>query len=332
MIWSFSASKQFLRCQRQWYFKNFVASPQAKREPIRKEAYLLSKLDSVFAWRGKVVDKVITEYVVPPLHFDGPLNKQHVLQQGRNLFERQLAFAKADRLREPGMVVSRAGDDFAALRDIETEGKVSESLIARAWDDVETALLNLLAMEDLIEDLRTARALVAQRPLSFALDGPTSRSIAVKAFPDLISFFDDRAPLIVDWKVHAFGRVDYRLQLVCYALALTRCKPHSDFPASLSQYSPTDIDLLEVQLLTNRQRAYKLREDDVYEFEAYVAETATLMELAVSTSEDDILTPWDLPVARYPEACASCPFPKICWEDSIWKKEPAPELRQMSLF
>lgn len=332
MIWSFSASKQFSRCQRRWYLKNHVASSHAKKEPIRKEAYLLSKLDSVFAWRGKVVDKVIEKYILRPLHFGDTLNKQHVLKQARTSFDRQLAFAKANRLREPGMTVSKFRDDFAALQDVEYEGEVSKELIARAWDDVETALLNLLGMDELVERLRTASALIPQRPLVFALTGFNSKRITIRAVPDLIAFFDNRPALLVDWKVHFFGRVDYRLQLACYALALTRCKPHKDFPASLSGYDPTDIDLLEVQLLTKQQRSYALTQDDIYELETYVAETTALMELAVNTPAGKTLTPLDLPVTRYPETCANCSFRKICWEEAIWEKDRPHELKQMPLL
>lgn len=332
MIWSFSASKQFFRCQRKWYFKNCVASSQAKKDPMRREAYLLSKLDSVFAWRGKVVDKVIAEYVVGPLHFGRIPSQQHVLQQARTLFERQLAFAKANRLREPGITVSKAGDDFAALKDIEYEGVVSQSLIADAWDDVETALLNLFAMEELIEKLCAASLLIPQRPLVFSSSSLTSKPITVRAVPDLIAFFQDKPPLIVDWKVHSFGRIDYRLQLACYALALTRCKPHSDFPALLSEYSSTDINLLEVQLLTNHQRPYTLTKDDIYELESYITETAMLMQLAISAPEGERLTPLGFPTTHYPETCASCSFPKICWEESIWEKDTPREWKQTSLF
>lgn len=332
MNWSFSASKQFFRCQRQWYFKNCFASHRARREPLRREAFLLSKLDSVFAWRGKVVDKVIAKHVVASLHFDRTPSKKHVLQQARDLFERQLTFAKTNRLREPGTTVSKAGDDFAALRDIEYEGEVSEDLIARAWDDIETALLNLFAMEGLMERLCAASALIPQRPLSFAVAGLSSKPTTVKAVPDLIAFFDDGSPLVVDWKVHFYGRVDYRLQLTCYALALTRCKPHRDFPESLSGYDPTDIGLLEVQLLTNHQRSYTLTESDIHELEAYVAETAMLMELAVSTFSGRTVSPFDLPVTHYPETCNSCSFRKICWESSIWENDQPHELKQMSLF
>lgn len=332
MIWSFSASKLFFKCQRQWYFKYHFASANATKSPLRKEAHLLSKLDSVFAWRGKVVDQVIASEIISPLNYGKNLSQPHILQQARGLFDRQLAFAIAYRLRNPEVVISKAGSDFAALRDIEYEGNVSNDLITRAWDDIVTALSNLLAMEGLIGKLRTAKKLIPQRPLIFKLNGYASEPINIRAVPDLIAFFNDKPPLIIDWKVHAFGKIDYRLQLACYAMALTHCKPHKDFPPSLSGYITTDLDLLEVQLLTRRQRNYTLTKEDVIEVEAYIAETAKLMELAVYTQEGEPLTPLDFSVTRYPQTCASCSFKKICWENTEWKTDVSPEWKQMSLL
>jgi hypothetical protein len=325
-------SKQFFRCQRQWYFKNHIASWQAKKDPIRRETYLLSKLDSIFAWRGKLVDKVITKHIVNPINYGEELDEQHVLQQAQGLFELQMAFAKAHRLREPGMTASKANDEFAAWRKIEYQEQVSDDLIANAWNDVEMAIHNLFAMEELIRKLRAADKLVPQRRLTFSFEGISPELISVRAVPDLLAFYQNKPPMIVDWKVHSFGRTDYRLQLACYALSLTCCKPHSDFPVGLSKYSPTDIALLETQLLTNHERPYILTQDDIYELETYIAETAMLMQLAVDATESVNFAPLEIPTTRYPETCASCQFPKICWEESIWKSNPPQEWKQMPLF
>jgi hypothetical protein len=58
VIWSVSESKLFRRCQRQWYFKHCVANAQAKKDPLRRRAYLFSKLQSISGWRGQLVDTV----------------------------------------------------------------------------------------------------------------------------------------------------------------------------------------------------------------------------------------------------------------------------------
>ena len=64
MIWSVSTAKMFERCQRQWFFKTQLASAKAKDE-MRRRAWLLSKLQSLSAWRGNLVDQVLSQEVLP---------------------------------------------------------------------------------------------------------------------------------------------------------------------------------------------------------------------------------------------------------------------------
>lgn len=320
MIWSFSNSRIFKKCQRQWYFKTHVANANAKKIPLQREAYLLSKMQSIAAWRGSVVDHVISRRIVPALGNGWGINLPKVLDYAKTVFQAQLKFAMRHRLREPGMSAAKAGDDFAAFQAVEYGLEVSDEEIARAWADVEQALTNLVRMRELFALLNTSSKLVAQRALTFSYFGMT-----VRAVPDLIAFFENSAPLIVDWKVHTFGVQDYRLQLATYAVALARCGAHKDFPDSSVMYVPTDIRLLEVQLLTNQQREYALSDLDVEEIDSYIAETATAMILADGENGKGPPRPFDYPVTQYPEVCQRCPFRAPCWEDQSWQ-----QLKQMS--
>jgi hypothetical protein len=315
MIWSFSTSHLFKKCQRQWYFKTHVANANAKKIALQREAYLLSKLQSIAAWRGSVVDHVISRRVVPALNNGWNINLANILSYAKSVFDAQLRFARQHRVREPGMSVTKAGDEFAAFYAIEYGAEVSDEEISRAWDDICRALRNLAEMRDLFALLGTSSKLVAQRALTFPYFGVT-----VRAVPDLIAFFSDAPPLIVDWKVHTFGVQDYRLQLATYAVALSRCEPHKDFPPSPSLYSPADIRLLEVQLLTNQQREYTLSELDVEEIDSYIAETATAMLLADGENGKGPPRPLDYPVTQFPETCRRCPFRAPCWEEQSWQE------------
>lgn len=313
MIWSFSNSHLFRKCQRQWYFKTHVANANAKKIPLQREAYLLSKLQSIAAWRGSVVDHVISRRVVPALGNRWNISLAKTLEYAKSVFDAQLNFATQHRLREPAMSAIKAGDNFAAFFAVEYGIEISDDEITQAWNDVEQAITNLLEMSDLLVLLGTSVKLVAQRSLTFPYFGVT-----VRAVPDLIAFFNGSPPLIVDWKVHTFGVQDYRLQLATYAVALARCNPHKDFPASLTPYTPTDIRLLEVQLLTNRQREYTLSELDVEDIDSYIAETATAMVLANGENGKGPPRPFDYPVTQFPETCRRCPFRAQCWEVQTW--------------
>ncbi len=78
MYWSISESKTFRRCQRQWYFKNVLASHRAN-DRERRRAYLLGKLQSLSSWRGNIVNDVISSFIVPQLRAqdrDAPVGRQ----------------------------------------------------------------------------------------------------------------------------------------------------------------------------------------------------------------------------------------------------------------
>jgi hypothetical protein len=310
MFWSISESRTFKKCQRQWYYKNFLASPTAK-DPVRHTTYLLGKLQSISAWRGNLVDAVISETVLPAVRARRTVNLSEARQTAREKFDRQLAFARRHALHEPGLKPAQLEGEFAAFYCMEYGGIIPEDEVARAWDEVESALGNFFGMRELASELKSAKYLICQRALMFPHSGMT-----VRAVPDAVIFYDDAPPLIVDWKVHAFGLQEAWTQLAIYAIALMRCKPHSDFPASLSRWGVTDVRLAEAQLLTNQVRRYSLSEEDAERADAYIAQSVTLMLLATEGRKGVELEATDFPVAASPEICQRCPYRKLCWEET----------------
>lgn len=321
MMWSFSDSRIFRKCQRQWFYKEHFASDNP-RNANRWEAFLLSKLQTVQSWRGHIVDDSIKNDIIPAISKGWKLNSERILENARKRFDKQLEFARNHRLREPGMVPSKAGESFAAFYSMEHGQPLIEAEITQAWRDVEIALTNLLSLDDLLARLCSANSLISQRRLTFSLG-----DINIQAVPDLIAFYAAQPPLIVDWKVHTFGTTDYRLQLMCYALALTRCKPHEDFPESLGDYDTTDVRLIEAQLLTNQLRQYSVSDSDIEEVELYIFASATEMIMALGADEAGKVVPADLPPTDFPETCQRCAFRSLCWKEaSPW------DLKQMSLL
>jgi hypothetical protein len=298
----------FQHCQRQWYIKQYVANANAKKDPIRREAYLLSTLQSLAAWRGSIVDTVISEKLIPQLNRGFTPTKREIISQARQLYETQLAFALDNRMREPGMTKKQAGETFAALYPVEYDMNISQQELDQAWAEVETALDNLYEMPDILPLLQHGKWLVAQRPLIFTCHGVRARMV-----PDLIVFYTDEAPLIVDWKVHSFGTHDARLQLASYALALTGCEPHADFREALRYLQPFDIRLLEVQLLTGGLRPYELTQSDVDDVESYISRTNMEMALVIDEQENPQWSIFDFPATSQAETCQRCSFRSLCW-------------------
>lgn len=311
MVWSFSAGRSFDRCPRRWFFRSVVGHHAAK-DPARREAYLLSKLDSLWSWRGRLVDDVITYHVIPSLTVGRDPDLAPLLAVARESYEAHLAFAGAHRLREAAM---RPGQhpDFLALLEVERGAPPSDADLARAWDDIETALTNLLAMHALLERLKGATLLLAQRALTYKRALAGGEAVTVRAVPDLLAFFNDAPPLIVDWKVHTYASTDYREQLAGYALALIRSDGQWGLP-NLRRLTPTDVDLIEAQLLKDELRSYTLTDEDFRHIDVYRGESAMRMQALLKDRSKGNRDPYTVPTTTDLRTCEGCNFKALCWD------------------
>jgi hypothetical protein len=307
MTWSFSEHRTFRKCPRQWFYRYVFAEARSK-DAARREAYVLSKMQSISAWRGQLVDTVLGTYVVSELNARRVPTLAGALSLAKDLFEKQKEFGLKHRVREDGMVVSQIGISFAAFHQVERGEPISVEEFDRAWHDIETAIRNVWNMAELRSRVRDGKYRVAQRALQFDHCGAK-----VKAMPDLIVFFDSAAPLIVDWKVHSFGLRDYADQLGTYALALCRTNPHADFPPIVRRFRPHEIELCEVQLLLGTVRRHVLSEEDIRETEERIGEGVVSLQLACDNRATSDLRAEDFPTAYKEQVCLSCPFRKICW-------------------
>ena len=80
---------------------------------------MLGTLQTISAWRGHIVDKTIETFVVPTLNGHRNFLLKDLLAHARQLFERQLAFGLAHRVREKGMTKEKANGEFAAFLAVE---------------------------------------------------------------------------------------------------------------------------------------------------------------------------------------------------------------------
>lgn len=294
MRWSFSAHRSFRKCPRQWFFRTVFANSRA-RDPVRREAHRLSKLEGIQAWRGKIVDTVISETIIPSITWKRLCSLDNAKRKADDLF----AVQQARRM-------TRNGE--TAFFEAEYGLLLTQEMFSNARAEIHSALQNLYTAEPAWSVLQQAKALIPQRPLSFK-----HGTVSVRVVPDLIAFHTPLAPYIVDWKVNRYPMRDYWLQLVTGAIGVGRCNPHRDWPTRTAQYSPHEVNLLEVQLLTGDVRAHVISEPDVYEAEDFISISATEMELACGGRDPKDLQPEDFPVASDPKTCQLCPFRKLCW-------------------
>ena len=312
MVWSYSASRSFKRCQVQWLLGTMARHPNAS-DPIRRRALFFGKLTTVSAWRGQLVDTVISSHIIPLL--DDPFNEEPMDINGskriaRQLFDRQLAYAQEHRAATIDVKLGDVGDCFALLFENEFGSGPTNEELDRAWAEIETALENFWGMEAIHKAIRDAEHLITQpRTLHFELvDG--TKAVAI---PDLIVFHPNEPPKIVDWKVHAEVGNDARRQLAVYAVALNRSKRHFDFPDGWD-CSPTETSLVEAQLLLGQTKHYKLTEADVAATTAYMDASAYEMNCLTEGKAYKDVNIADFRLAHSGLTCASCVFQSICPE------------------
>ncbi|GAB4039845.1 PD-(D/E)XK nuclease family protein [Spirosoma gilvum] len=302
MIWSLSAHKQFKRCRRQWFYKNVMADGRVKKDPVRIEATRLSKLVTVAAWRGLVVDQVITVYIIPQLRMKQIPVLSKVLTVARSIFDKQLQLASLPLYSGQKLEIG--------LLDIEAKGFVDSDDLEQAWHEIETALTNFLQDQDLLFELMSADYLVEQRAMWFKVG-----NFSGQGFPDLIAFWRNKPPIIYDWKVHFYGTLTYEQQLLVYALALAKGSPQSDFSDYLVGHLPESTRLTEVQLITHttgHKRQYTVTTSKLEGTESFIADSLLSMYLAgahrpyAQSCVDDYAT------TDNPEICTTCSFNKLC--------------------
>lgn len=300
MKWSFSNHRLFARCQRQWYYKNKLASARAK-DPVRREAQRLSKLINVNAWRGRIVDSVISDTVIKAIGWGKKITLNDAIGVARSQFDEEKAAGLSNKYAHL--------KGFHGFLDIEYCRSIPGHTFEKAWNDIQESLTNLFTNDDLKAAIRAASYRFAQRSLMFKHDGVT-----IQAVPDLILLYEDRRPLIIDWKVMSNPQSDYWLQLATYAIALSRCNPHKDWPSGFS-IQPSDVELMEVQLLRNEVRRHTVSEEDEHDLHDLVSSSGMRMAMACNGDgkAKDLLTT-DFQTTQNPNNCQICSFRKMCWE------------------
>jgi len=304
--------KKYKQCPRQWCYQNIVADSRVKKDVFRKEVTLLSKLQTLYAWRGTVVDDILSRYLVNAINRRMPIQKDFFIDKAMEMFNTQLEYAVFQKYREPNAVITEENPEFNALFEYELGNGLPDEEISAAQKDIILALSNVLDDTGFINYLRTASRIVSQRQLVYYFD-----RFSIAAKPDLIAFFDDQPPHIFDWKVHTYGDVSYDEQLVAYAVALFKVansKPHDDFPKNLGRHKIYDYKLSEYQLLHQDRikRDYVVTQEQIEEFGEDLSSAIIEMHMAGANKRYAQIDVEDFSTTDYIENCISCPFQKIC--------------------
>ena len=313
MKWSVSGSRMFFQCPRKWYYETIFANSRAK-DPARREAFVLKQLQNIRAWRGKLVDQTISNFIVPRLNRHETVTLKEAADYAHKLFEMQLAFAKARRYRDPNIKKSddEFEEDYCALFELEYDGALDAKLLSMAENEIAASITNFFNSGFFVQITESQPYLIAQRTVQFPF-----ADVNVQCTPDLIVFFKETEPVIVDWKVETPKHKEHFIQLGTYAFALSKAKPHKDFPPEWLKIiaDPSKIELIEFQLLRNRRLQYSLTEQDLVEIEDYIYRTSSrIRHMIDGNGSHSARDPTQFPKAKSSDACVWCKFKKICWE------------------
>lgn len=271
-------------------------------------------MESIDSWRGKIVDYTISEFIVPKLNKKQPLNGAEIFDFAKKLTRARYEFAKAEKHKTNGLKKTELKYEYAALYDFEFKNSTEniKNKLKLAWSEIITALSNFLDSTNMLEYLKTSNYLARQKNLSFNFHG-----FSITGVPDLIAFFPNKPPHILDWKVHYYGTKTYNEQLLVYAIALKNCKPHRDFPADLSKYSVQDIRLTECQLLKNTVRNYSISDENIEMIYDFIADGLQVMKRKKCHKKYEELQIDDFEKTHNLDNCKTCPFKNICSEDYL---------------
>ena len=301
MKWSVSTTKMFQYCPRKYYYQQIVADKKSD-EPRAKESVQLRSLQNLFTWRGNLVDGIISNYIVPKINARENINEKLVILHAKECIKNDLDYVKNS------IGKTTTGNNYGFF-ELEYGKKITEEFIAKIEQDVITSLDNVLASDLLKQIIEDQSYLIAQRTIRFSID-----NLKISCTPDVIVFPKQGIPQIIDWKVESVYR-EHWLQLGIYGYALSKIKPHRDFPEKWHRFiaNPRNVKLVEYQLLRNKLEHYQIKDEDVIEIEDYIHVSSN--KIAKLVEDEKQIDANRFPTTSDPRACQRCQYKKMCWRE-----------------
>jgi PD-(D/E)XK nuclease superfamily len=301
--WSFSADRCFRRCQRQYYFREIAACHNAKKAPIRREAFLLKQIKPFELWRGLLVHEAIQRFVIPGWERGEDVDWSAVTEDAVSMAARQFEFSAGRRYREEGVSKSAFPGEYCALAVHELGDEVDPSEIETVHNEIRTAFANLSEMDELLSHVAGRNRYWAELPLTVKFDG-----VNIQARVDLLFFRSFGEPTIVEWKTYdGIADGDAHLQTALYAWLLCR---HERWRVN----NPAAVERIEVQLLRGEVHRHRPVEDDFAELEDRLYQNIDEIRSLCGDHRYDELDLSEFAFAENPNSCRFCVFRQLCAE------------------
>lgn len=300
MRWSFSASRSFVRCPRQYYYGQIAAYHSSKNDSLRREAFLLKQRKSLPLWRGNLVHDAIEQLVVPAWQNRHRPNWEDIIARMRATARQQLEFSVARRYREAGMTKAKAGHAYCALVGHDPDETLFESDVEVEVDNAERALRNLAVMTELHAEITAHLPLFAELIVPVTYDG-----VSINARIDLLYFHQYGHPIIIEWKTYEGTVGDSELQGALYAWALQN---HPKWRVD----QPEAVRILEVQLLKSTVVQHRVSSDSLVALEDTIYRSLCDIRAVAGDGKYPSVDLADFPITQNARNCAVCPFQTLC--------------------
>lgn len=323
--WSISRESLFDDCRRSYYFHYYLSwgGWKASSPPLRREAFLLKRLNSLPLWRGQLVHYVASK-VLESMRRKGRIPAENdVTGYIAERFRKQFAFSESRAyLASPKKQGGRLNIDWLALIDHEYGRGVTDERREKALEECVEGARGLLRSSFLAEIMDTDPAAwvienidLAEFAQSFEFEGAT-----VFAKTDFIFRGNDGTYNIVDWKTFSgqgpggsdsAGQDEGKagIQMGVYGL----------FAARVTGEPLEKIRLHEINLLAGGSRAeHRINGGNIDFFLGHVRSGIGKLKGVLAGS--DIHRNEPLPPGHFPrnrgERCAGCRFFRICLDPS----------------
>ncbi|MEL7421866.1 MAG: PD-(D/E)XK nuclease family protein [Bacteroidota bacterium] len=310
MRWSYSAALQFMSCERKWYYSHKYARFNSSDEDKRQAAYLKDAM-SLDEWKGTVVDTVISMFIHRENKYEKNPTLDDYINEARRITKMQFAFA-SDRRWEQITTKStlKDGNEYTVLEPLLSHKQIPQAEKQRIWQEIKNALEIYYEDEDFQYDYcQPATHHFTQYPLVMK-----RQDVTIKGVPDLLLFYEDNPPLIVDWKVYRDSTYSHKRQLMMYAYMLSNLSSiPAKFPDSFKEYSISHYRLCEYQLLTGEKRFYTIDEQDIHDASEFISEAVYRMKKKQCHLPPAKLSELMFNEAYSPMSCENCNFSSICW-------------------
>jgi hypothetical protein len=315
--WSHNLDVDVRTCARRVFLKSRFAMHSCAKGSPRHEGFLLKQALDIPNWRGRLVHKVIHDWVVPVLKRGKWPDFKVVRAEARALVDRQSVFSSAQKYRS--LSISGSNGDYCVLRtDLLSDG-LSEQQIEGVAAEVELALKVLEQYHvKLLERAQHARWVDSEKEIRFQLD----EEIRIEAIPDLLFCETTNRGVIVDWKVWDGTKGTARDQLHAYAFAVLRSNWWKELRVD-------NLELVEANLITGDAVYYDVTENDLDAVDdrifVGVERLRPIFERSVAECAQEDFAPADSP-----GACLYCPVKEIC--NGSYASTATTQLVQPKLF